>query len=144
MSALNRILYVDDDSDGCEMMSLWLKQHSYCVLTAADGKAAKDLIQRRRFDLYILDYCLPDMTAVDLCNHIRSISAMVPILIYSALSRQVDHRDALSAGATKYLCKPNDLDRIVPEIRRLLGKRLYIPDSDESKSRIRRRSAGIL
>ncbi len=140
MNYTSRILYVDDDVDGCEMISFWLKQHEYPVVTARDGKEAMELMTRSRFDLFILDYCLPDMTAVNLCRYIRSISVNVPIIIYSALSRQIDRQNALAAGATKYLVKANDLDNLIPAIVNTLGRR----DLSRREPAVRRRAASIL
>ncbi|MEK7856440.1 MAG: response regulator, partial [Acidobacteriota bacterium] len=87
---LARILYIDDDADGCEMIVAWLHDHD--VTTVGDGRQAKELMQRMRFDLYILDFYLPDMTAVELCEDIRRVSPRVPIIIYSALTRWADKK----------------------------------------------------
>lgn len=98
----------------------WL--HDFDVTTAGDGRQAKELMQRMRFDLYILDFYLPDMTAVELCEDIRRVSPRVPIIIYSALTRWADKKAVMEAGATKYLGKPNDFEKLIPEIVRCLGE----------------------
>ncbi len=139
MNVSSRILYVDDDDGGRDMMSAWLQQ-DYQVTTASGGRYAKELMQRMRFDLFILDYFLPDMTAVDLCMYIRSISLRVPIVIYSALARSEYRSAVLAAGGTEYLIKPNDLERLIPTIIRCLGSTRKLPRN----SMPRRRAASIL
>ena len=119
MSFSGQILYVDDDVEGSKMMEMWLSD--FRVATAYCGQHAKELIQRTRFDLHIIDYYLSDMTAKELCSYIRSISPRVPIFIYSAVSRQAERLAVRDAGATRYFTKPNDLDRLIPEIGRCLG-----------------------
>lgn len=138
MGYSKRILYVDDDVDGCEMMTAWLSD--YHVTTAPDGAGAKEMMTRHHFDLYIFDYCLPDMTAVDLCKHIRSSSPDVPIIIYSALTRPVDKSSAESAGASDYLDKPNDLGRMYSVVAQHLGPQSTFYTAHPA----RRRPASIL
>lgn len=122
MSLKPRILYVDDDVANCEMMTYWLREEcGYDVSSAMDGKGALSLIETEFFDLYLLDYCLPDMTAVHLCKRIRSISSTAPIVVYSALDRDVDIESALAAGANHYLLKPDQLFLIKPQIDKLLS-----------------------
>lgn len=117
-----RILYVDDDIANNEMMTYWLREEcGYDVSSAVDGKGALALIDSQFFDLYLLDYCLPDMTAINLCERIREIDASAPIMIYSALDREIDQQRAFNAGASNYLMKPDQMNLIKPEIDRLLG-----------------------
>jgi CheY-like chemotaxis protein len=122
MSLQPRILYVDDDVANNEMMTFWLREEcGYDVSSAIDGKGAIALIEAEFFDLYLLDYCLPDMTAINLCERIRQINPAAPIMIYSALDRKVDKERAFSAGANHYLMKPDEMSLIKPEVARLLG-----------------------
>lgn len=121
MNSPPRILYVDDDQDGCDMMSILLRDcFNYSVTAAIDGREARDLIRTQDFDLFLLDYCLPDITGVDLCQTIRELDADVPIVIYSALDRDIDREKAMAAGASKYLIKPDQLDSLRAEIDALL------------------------
>jgi len=121
MNSPPRILYVDDDPDGCDMMSILLRDcFNYAVTAAADGREARELISTQDFDLFLLDYCLPDITGVDLCQSIRQLNAHVPIVIYSALDRDIDREKAMAAGASKYLIKPDQLDSLRAELDQLL------------------------
>lgn len=116
-----RILYVDDDLSDCEMMAYWLREEcGYDVTAAVDGKQAIDLIKSEYFDLFLLDYCLPDMTAVALCELIREVNREAAIMIYSALDREIDKQRAFASGANYYLIKPEQLFEIKPQIDRLL------------------------
>lgn len=123
MSLPPRILYVDDDLADCEMMAYWLREEcGYDVSAAVDGKQAIALIETEFFDLFLLDYCLPDTTAVHLCDRIRRVNLEAPIIIYSALDREIDQQRALAAGANFYLVKPDQLHLIKPQLERLLGQ----------------------
>ncbi|MEO7674593.1 MAG: response regulator [Pyrinomonadaceae bacterium] len=117
-----RILYVDDDPDSCDLMCVWLTagSDSYDVTVASTANQARKLIAEGGFDLYLLDYCLPEVSGADLCHTIRQGCDNVPIIVYSALSRPIDRESAWEAGADLYLVKPDDLDDLKPAIRRLL------------------------
>lgn len=122
----SRILYVDDDKDACEMISFLLghSDENYAVTSVFTAKEASALIANQTFDLYILDYALPEISGVEFCRLIREKDGKTPILFYSAMSRPVDRELGLAAGANDYLIKPNDLERFTETVKRLLNKRL--------------------
>ena len=121
MSAF-QILYVDDDSDSCEMISLLLCHagEEYSVTTVTTAEEALIFMESRTFDLYILDLWLPKMNGVELCRRIRKRDPNTPVLFFSALARPADRIQAEAAGANDYLIKPNDLDKFENTVKRLL------------------------
>lgn len=162
MSIPPRILYVDDEPDNCEMMRYWLREDcGMDVTTALDGQTAMEHIRKEFFDIYLLDYCLPDTTGVELCKRIRRFDKQAPILIYSALDRDVDRQKSIEAGANMYLVKPDELEKIKPQVERLLHRsmpenggatRRPIPpeqpssltDTIQAHGRSRRKHSGIM
>lgn len=137
MSIAPRILYVDDDPDGGELMVCWLTQgHGFELTTAADGSHARKSIEQEFFDLYLLDYCLPDTTATSLCRQIRLFNPDAPIIVYSALDREIDRRLALEAGATLYFIKPDQIELMVSEIGRMLSRRTPGPPKSPLTDRV--------
>ena len=132
MSVIPRILYVDDDVDNCEMMKYWIREECGCdIAIAMDGKQALEKIETEFFDIFLLDYCLPDTTGIKLCEKIRSIYPDAPIALYSALDRSIDKERAMEAGATSYMVKPEELDQIKPFLNRHLVR--PIPASEASQ-----------
>ncbi|MEO5860607.1 MAG: response regulator [Pyrinomonadaceae bacterium] len=155
MSVIPRILYVDDDADNCEMMKYWIREECGCdIATADDGKQALELIATQYFDLFLLDYCLPDTTGIELCREIRAIYPKAPIALYSALDRPIDKQRASEAGATAYMVKPEELDQIKPFLDRHLArlvpgksaadKSTAEPTSSKGVHRGRTRASGIV
>jgi CheY-like chemotaxis protein len=113
-----RVLYVDDDLENIEMMKEWIRVECGCdAVTVTSGAEASRLMETEFFDVFIFDYCLPDITAVGLCSKVRALSPDAKVIIYSALEREVDKEKALAAGADHYLVKPDDLDKIKGLIR---------------------------
>jgi CheY-like chemotaxis protein len=119
-----RILYIEDFPESGEMISmmLFMDKCDYSFLMAYSPSEALELIACEPFDLYIMDYRLPEMTGVELCRVIRKTDKKTPIMFFTGMALEKDRREALAAGANAYLVKPNDLDRITYTIRELLGK----------------------
>lgn len=135
MPVIPRILYVDDDVENCEMMSYWIREECGCDISiATDGQHALEMIDREYFDLFLLDYCLPDTTAIQLCEKIRAIYPDAPIGVYSALDREVDKEKAIAAGATSYMVKPEELDQIKPFLNRHLSRPVPLGKTAEIQS----------
>jgi DNA-binding response OmpR family regulator len=118
-----RILLVDDDKDTREMMSvlLTLENSDYEVFSAADANEALTLMQTRKFDLYILDSLLPDMSGVELCARVRRFDKRSPILFYSGMLESNYIKNAKAAGANEYLVKPDDLGRLSATVEQYLN-----------------------
>lgn len=134
--SLRRILCVDDDSDSCEIISLMLHSadENYRVTTTSGGNAALNMIADEPFDLYILDYRLPEMSGIDLCRLIRQSDAQTPIMFFTGMAREVDGKNALEAGATKFLVKPTDLDILTETVGELLNRNSSTYDFENSAS----------
>jgi CheY-like chemotaxis protein len=117
-----RILCVDDDHDSCEMLRLIFHYDgkSYSFTSVPTPFEALTLIEKKAFDLYIIDYLLPEMDGVELCHRIRLTDKETPIIFYSGMARAVDRLQAIRAGATGYLVKPQ-LDELQNTVEHLLS-----------------------
>src|SRR5438046_10357971 len=80
----NRVLFVDDDRDTCEMMNLMLRDVGYRVTAAASIAEALGLARAERFDLYLLDNWLPEGLGLELCQQLRVMHPSSPIIFCSA------------------------------------------------------------
>ena len=144
MSVNPRVLYVDDDVENCELMKYWIREECGCDISIAmDGKEALQMIESEYFDLFLLDYCLPDTTGIKLCEKIRSLYPEAPIAVYSALDRDIDKQRALEAGATSYMVKPEELDQIKPFLNRHLSTPAAITTPPETPTAATPSSKGI-
>jgi DNA-binding response OmpR family regulator len=126
---LPSILIVDDDESTLEVLPLLLEMggNRYDLATCSTFLAAKQIMSRKRVDLFILDYLMPEKNASDFCRELRKVCYTVPIIIYSAISSPDIRKEAINAGADLYLIKPNDLDRlptvVSQQLRKARGKR---------------------
>ena len=117
------ILFVDDDKDSCELMSVMLTcaNADYKTKSVATPLEALSLVSREPFDLLVVDYKLPGMTGVEFCRRIRETDKHTPILFFTGMARASDRTTAIEAGANSYLVKPNDLDKFTETVALLLN-----------------------
>ena len=120
-----KILVAEDTQDTREMFKWLLEQEGYQVIVAEDGKQALDLASQNPPDLLLTDLMMPVKSGVELIKDIRSSGgslAMIPIIAISAYGLEELHQ-AMVAGASVILRKPNDLDSITDTVRNLLRRR---------------------
>jgi DNA-binding response OmpR family regulator len=88
-------------------------------VSAQNIQQALDWIEKRPFDLYILDNWLPDGSGIEICKKIRDLNANVPIIFVSGVGYKADIQEAKKAGANKYLvkpCEPETIEKVVKEL----------------------------
>jgi CheY-like chemotaxis protein len=114
-----RILCIDDNEDTCSMLTALLGISDLQATSVPSADEALSLIEKEKFDLYVVDGQLPDVSGLTLCEQIRAVDKDTPIVIYSGDGYQSQIDAGLLAGANAYLVKP-DIETIVPTIKRLL------------------------
>jgi CheY-like chemotaxis protein len=114
-----RVLYVDDDEDSREMLSLLLTLSQIETKAVASAHQALRLMQAERFDLYLLDARLPDLDGFELCRRTRLFDPHTPILFFSGAAYEADKRQGIEAGANAYVTKP-DVEDLLTNITRLI------------------------
>ena len=119
-----RILVVDDEPAVRESLASSLAFEEYAVVTAADGVAALDELDRTRPDLAILDVLMPRMDGLTACRRLRARGDTLPVLMLTARDTVGDRVTGLDAGADDYLVKPFELDELLARVRALLRRSL--------------------
>jgi CheY-like chemotaxis protein len=117
-----RILYVDDHEDSAEMFRLLVSSPNYEVEIAQTVAEAIELARPGRFDLYVLDKRLPDGSGMDLCIMLNAVTPGVPCIFYSGDAYEIHRQEAIVAGATAYVPKP-DVDALIDTVHKLLSER---------------------
>jgi DNA-binding response OmpR family regulator len=118
-SPLKRVLCVEDDRDTCDMLRFVMTEYEFTAVHSLEE--AEEMIASSSFDLFVLDNWLPDGSGTELCEKIRRTDATIPIIFTSAISQRQDVDRAVAAGATRYLVKPYELERLIQTVKELLG-----------------------
>jgi CheY-like chemotaxis protein len=117
-----KILYVDDHEDSSEMLKLVLTESDYEVHTAPTIEDALQLAQTHQFDVYVLDKRLPDGSGLELCQQFNRLTPGVPCIVYTGDAYEIHRQEAIAAGATAYVAKP-DIEGLIETVRKLLMQR---------------------
>jgi DNA-binding response OmpR family regulator len=106
------ILYIEDHEETRFMIISALEIDGYRVVTARTATAGLMLAKNSRFDLYLIDYMLPDSSGIELCRSLRSFDPNTPILFLTGISDPEVQREAFAAGARGYIVKPANLQEM--------------------------------
>ena len=117
-----KILLVEDDADLVELLRFNLKKAGYRVGTAADGIEALKKARSLKPDLILLDLMLPELDGLAVCETLRRNppTALIPILMLTAVTSQLARLSGLEAGANDYMTKPFSPKELVGRIQKLL------------------------
>ncbi|GAB4539940.1 MAG: sigma-54 dependent transcriptional regulator [Thermodesulfovibrionia bacterium] len=110
--ARGNILVVDDEKHMREVLEIFLKNEGYDVVTAKDGSAAIDAIQKEIFDLVITDLKMPRMGGLELLKAIKEVSPHTVVVIITAYGTTESAVEAMKLGAFDYIQKPFNMEDI--------------------------------
>jgi len=119
--ASHRVLVVEDDRKISDLLLNYLRASGYEAEAAYDGREALRRIEQQVPDAVILDWMLPGLDGVGVCQAVRRFSD-VPILMLTARIDEVDRLLGLDTGADDYVCKPFAPREVIARIRALLRR----------------------
>jgi two-component system, OmpR family, alkaline phosphatase synthesis response regulator PhoP len=131
--ARRRILIVEDEPDIARGLRDALEFEQFEVATTGQGRDGVRHVRERGVDLVILDLMLPDINGFSVCEEIRKIQPVVPIIMLTARSQEVDKIRGLEVGADDYVTKPFSIGELVARINAMFRRlqRVAVP-SDEA------------
>lgn len=130
--ANKKILIVDDDTNICELLRLYLEKDGFDTIIANDGEAAIVKFNLEDPDLILLDIMLPKLDGWQVSRTIRKTSN-VPIIMITAKGETFDKILGLDLGADDYVTKPFDSKEVVARVKAVLRR---TGGSDETAEKI--------
>jgi CheY-like chemotaxis protein len=121
-----KILLVDDDLRNLFALRTVLESRNVSVLHAENGRVALELLQTHPdIDLVLMDTMMPEMDGLSATRAIRDLTQFqqLPIVSLTAKAMKGDREKAIEAGATDYVTKPVDPDKLLAVVHRWLSKR---------------------
>src|SRR5437879_8234499 len=99
------ILIVEDESALNDLVRTELEAEGHVVRQARDGRTALQMVAQQTPQLVILDWMLPGLDGLSVCRQLRE-KHLMPIIMLTARSEEVDRVLGLEVGADDYLVKP--------------------------------------
>jgi DNA-binding NtrC family response regulator len=117
-----RILIIDDEAAIRDSLETLLTLEGFRVDLAGDGFAGLDQLTRSTYDLLLLDLALPGESGIDLLPRIKSLVPDLPVIMITAYGTVGNVVDAIRAGASNFVQKPWDNEKLLADIRIAIGK----------------------
>lgn len=127
-----KILVVDDDTNICELLRLYLEKEGYVVKIVNDGVSAINAFKQENPDLTLLDIMIPKLDGWQVCREIRKFSDK-PIIMLTAKGETFDKVLGLELGADDYVTKPFNTKEVVARIKAVLRRTAPASDTSDVK-----------
>jgi two-component system chemotaxis response regulator CheY len=105
------------------MVGITLTSAGHDVQQACDGQEALQIAGRQKFDLVITDVNMPKMDGITLVRELRGLATYkyVPLLVLTTEATPQRKQEGKAAGATGWLVKPFNPDRLLATVAKVLG-----------------------
>ena len=121
---MTKILIVEDEQGLVTLLSYNLEKQGYQVAVCMDGQKVMNTVATEKPDLILMDWMLPNVSGVELCQMIRQNyeTKETPIIMLTARGDEVDKVKGLSQGADDYMTKPFSVPELMARIGALLRR----------------------
>jgi DNA-binding response OmpR family regulator len=117
-----KILLVEDDPNLAYLLRIHFERERFLIDTVTKGSEALAQLKTHGYELIVLDWMLPDITGVEVCEQYRSTGGQTPVLMLTARGTVDDKAQGLEAGADDYLVKPFHPKELTARVRALLRR----------------------
>src|SRR6202171_2694311 len=115
------ILIIEDESALNDLIRTELEAEGHVVRQTRDGRTALQMVEEQTPQLVILDWMLPGLDGLSVCRQLRQAHLM-PIIMLTARSEEVDRVLGLEVGADDYLVKPFGMRELLARTRAALRR----------------------
>ena len=134
-----RILIIDDEADIRESLQTLLEMEGYYAATAGTGSAGLARLDESTYDLVLLDYSLPDRDGFSVLKEIRAHDMQLPVIMITAYGTVDKAVQALQSGATNFIPKPWDNEKLLADVRGAVNQRRVEEENVQLKRALKQR-----
>ena len=121
---MSKVLVVDDEPFILMMIEDKLKTAMIDVVTVRESGRALERMRQERPDLIILDWMMPGLTGIDLCNLIKADPDFrdIPIFMLTAKGQDADEELGMQCGVSRYISKPFSPKALLEMVQESIGR----------------------
>ncbi len=138
-SAQGLVLIVDDEVAIRESLETLLEMEGYQVATATSGEECLARIAEQPFDLILLDYALPERNGLEILKDLRERDPQLPVIMVTAYGTVENAVKAIQAGATNFIQKPWDNEKLLADVRAAVARRRAEEENIQLKRALKER-----
>ena len=138
-SSAGSVLIIDDEAAIRESLETLLEMEGYEVQSAATADEGLARIGDRPYDLVLLDLALPDRNGIDLLMDIRSTDPNLAVIMITAYGTVENAVKAMQAGATNFVQKPWDNEKLLADIRSAVARHRTEEENVQLKRALKQR-----
>ncbi len=124
------ILFCEDDKEIRDLVSSYLKNENFNVLSCENGETGLSAFENNKIDIVLSDIMMPKMDGYELAENIRKINSSVPIIFLTAKDDKLSKQYGYKVGIDDYITKPFDIDELVLKVKAII-RRLNINNSSK-------------
>jgi len=142
MTALRRILVVDDDPVICKSFDRVLTNKGYAVIAAESGEEALRKLNEEKYDAVYTDIRMPGMSGLEVAEKIKARRPWMPVVIITGFGSEIAEERARAAGVARFLHKPLSPEMIEGSARDVLAAPVAAPEPAVAPARAAVAAAG--
>jgi twitching motility two-component system response regulator PilH len=116
---MGTILIVEDTPSEMELITHYLKESGYSVISAISAKEALNIAIEQKPSVIVTDIVMPGMSGFELCRNLKKhpVTEKVPIIICTSKNQEIDRLWGMKQGADAYITKPFTREQLVRAIK---------------------------
>ncbi len=124
-----KILIIDDEPVICKGCRLALLDQNHIIESCMSGQEGMDLLQKKDYDLVLLDIKLPDMDGMEILKAIHKVKQDCLVIIMTGYSTVQNAVEAMKWGAFDYLSKPFTDEELILVVQRAIEKKRLVEEN---------------
>ena len=123
---MSKVLIVDDDVELASIVDLMLQEAGWSTEKVHSGADALQFLTNFKFDLIILDWNLPDIAGIKICQEFRASGGETPIMFLTGRGTTPDKELGLDSGGDEYITKPFDNRELLARARAMMRRPAHL------------------
>ncbi|MBN1635970.1 MAG: diguanylate cyclase [Deltaproteobacteria bacterium] len=121
---LSEVLVVDDQRETLDLITDYLNEKGFEVISVVSGEEALGLLQEKNFQIAIIDLHLPGLNGTELLKTIKKIKPSIQVIMITGYGTIRDAVECMKLGASDFITKPILLDHLHMTMKRILEEAL--------------------